>query len=353
MPSQSVPQGALLVGSVPLDTAEDVFRDVSEHLGHHLRRLPDGETGDRQHWVQFQLGVIGALPQFEMVAQEMPGFDRLPPTLRLRDGYAAADVDFGDLGYADIAIESWQTFQRLQAEGVIPDHVRFQVSLPTPMATGAAWLATNPEFPALFERYTAAMLEQVERICAAIPHDRLAIQWDVCFELCMFEGWRPIPAGMDRADLSRQLVEISNAVPADVELGYHLCFGDFNHQHAAQPDDTGPLVELVNSFVDDVARPVNWIHVPVPIERDDDAYFAPLQGLHVPEGADLYIGLLHFRDGAEGAQRRIATAQRFAPQRFGVATECGFGRRPADRGGTKETLDRLLQLHAESAQPVV
>ena len=37
------------------------------------------------------------------------------------------------------------------------------------------------------------------------------------------------------------------------------------------------------------------------IERDDDAYFAPLADLQLPAETELYLGLVHRQDGAEGA----------------------------------------------------
>ena len=88
------------------------------------------------------------------------------------------------------------------------------------------------------------------------------------------------------------------------------------------------------------------MHLPVPIERDDEAYFAPLQGLDLPDGTDLYLGLVHHEDGVEGAMRRIAAAST-AASRFGIATECGLGRGPEERTAP------LLDLHAriiEAAQ---
>jgi hypothetical protein len=72
------------------------------------------------------------------------------------------------------------------------------------------------------------------------------------------------------------------------------------------------------------------VHLPVPIERDDAAYFAPLADLGLPEGTELYLGLVHHEDGVDGALRRIDAAST-AVTRFGVATECGFGRGPAER----------------------
>lgn len=44
------PCGVHLVGSVPLATAEHVFRAVATALGQHVRRVPDGETGERTAW---------------------------------------------------------------------------------------------------------------------------------------------------------------------------------------------------------------------------------------------------------------------------------------------------------------
>ena len=89
----------------------------------------------------------------------------------------------------------------------------------------------------------------------------------------------------------------------------------------------------------------------VPIDRDDDAYFEPLRELQLPEGTEVYVGLVHFRDGVDGARRRAAAAGRFLAQ-FGVATECGMGRRPEGRGSGDGELDQLLSIHREIAEPI-
>jgi hypothetical protein len=58
----------------------------------------------------------------------------------------------------------------------------------------------------------------------------------------------------------------------------------------------------------------------------------------------VYLGLVHLTDGLEGAKRRLAAARRVVDvDDFGVATECGFGRRPA------ETVSALLELHQQVA----
>ncbi|MBT3883248.1 MAG: hypothetical protein HOF70_00590 [Rhodospirillaceae bacterium] len=45
-------RNAHLVGSAPYDTADESFRAAMEHLGGHLKRLPDGEVGERDTWIR-------------------------------------------------------------------------------------------------------------------------------------------------------------------------------------------------------------------------------------------------------------------------------------------------------------
>ena len=111
-----------------------------------------------------------------------------------------------------------------------------------------------------------------------------------------------------------------------------------NHRHWKEPEDTAVLVRVANAIATTVSRRIDWIHMPVPVDRDDDAYFAPLAGLGLDPATRLYLGLIHFTDGIEGARRRIRAAERVVAD-FGVGTECGFGRRdPA-------TVLELLDLH--------
>jgi len=92
-----------------------------------------------------------------------------------------------------------------------------------------------------------------------------------------------------------------------------------------------------------VNRPIDWLHIPVPRARDDDAYFAPLNRLALPPETRLFLGLVHMSDGTEGAARRIAAAEQVVTG-FGIGTECGFGRRDS------ATIPDLLRLHAEVAR---
>ena len=59
----------------------------------------------------------------------------------------------------------------------------------------------------------------------------------------------------------------------------------------------------------------------------------------------LYIGLVHYTDGLEGAKARFAPFRKHFDGVFGVAAECGMGRRPLD-----QDLNRLLAIHREVAK---
>ncbi len=90
------------------------------------------------------------------------------------------------------------------------------------------------------------------------------------------------------------------------------------------PKDTAILTEIGNAIFGRVRRPVDFLHLPVPRDRDDPGYVAPLRDLRLPSITQLYLGLVHHDDLA-GDRRRIDAARSATP-RFGVATECGWGR---------------------------
>lgn len=122
---------------------------------------------------------------------------------------------------------------------------------------------------------------------------------------------------------------LAAAVHPDVQLGLHLCYGDVGHEHFTQPRDTGLIVELATAIFKVVGRKVDWLHLPVPKDRDDEAYFLPLRGLELGD-TELYLGLVHPGD-VEGTERRLRTAEKvLGHRRFGVGTECGMGRTPAE-----------------------
>lgn len=337
------PVGAHLVGSVPLANAEEVFRTVGSILGKWLRRIPDGETGVRRNWIGWQHQIFASHPMLE-ISEPEPGAYVMHERYRLRSSVAPSELRFGRLGYAAAARDSYTAFALVKRNGGVPPATRFQVSLPTPLAPIVSFV-TPRDRETVEREYERALLAELDQITNGVPAGELAIQWDTALEFALLEGLMPSGLPDVKAGILERLIRLGDRVPTAVELGYHLCYGDSGHKHFKEPEDTSTLVELANAVSAGVRRDINWIHMPVPRNRTQDAYFAPLRGLKLRPKTDLYLGLVHLTDGIEGTLQRIAAAQAAVSQ-FGVATECGFGRRPP------ETIPELLKIHAAVAQPL-
>ena len=334
---------AHLVGSVPLDSADAVFRKVLGALPSELSRVPDGETGERRRWIYWQRAMLESHPAMEVDTEagllELRQWDgsllRRAELLRFKPGVDPDDVDF-PTGYAEAATDSWRLFERLRGEGVVREGVRFQVCLPTPMSSAFMYVSprSHDVYLATYER---ALLHALDRITAGVPHDDLSIQWDICQEVLLFEGYFPARPADYKERIAALLGRLGRAVPDGVELGYHLCYGSPADQHLVMPKDTAILAEIATAIFARVPRRVDFLHLPVPRDRDDAAYFAPLHELAVPEETQVYLGLIH-HDDAAGDRRRIDAA-RATLSPVGVATECGWGR------GDPARLDGLLESH--------
>jgi hypothetical protein len=104
------------------------------------------------------------------------------------------------------------------------------------------------------------------------------------------------------------------------------------------------MVSLGNALLKHAGHKVSFLHMPVPIERNDDAFFAPFRDLALPDGCQLFLGLLHLADGVQGSLKRAHAAKKVVSG-FGIATECGLG-----RAKTASEVNRLIDLHAEVAR---
>ena len=124
-------------------------------------------------------------------------------------------------------------------------------------------------------------------------------------------------------------------MPEPEELGYHLSYGTPNDEHVVMPTDLANTVEITHGILAALERSLQFVHVPAPKHRDDEAYYTPLAALGLPEGVDLHLGVIH-HDDRDGDRRRIAAAARIVSD-FGIATECGWGR--GDPTGAPGLLD--------------
>ena len=334
---------AHFVGSLGLEDAETAMSSVATILGDCCSRIPDGETGERGYWVRWQVATFENCDslELEVVRETFEGYkDNLKrPFYVIKAGIDPATIDLGELGYGDEAIASYATFKELKASGEISADVRFQVSIPTPMALLLSFVSPKSQL-ALEPAVIQAFKRDLNKIQTTIPLDELAIQFDVCLEVLGYEGAMELPFDDVINESVKRVGELGGEIGRAAEFGIHLCYGDPGHQHVVEPKDLDTSVKFANGIVDATSRAVNFMHMPVPKDRNDEAYFAPLKDLSMPAETRLILGLVHHTDGVEGGKARIATAEKFV-QDFDIATECGFGRR--DPG----TISALLQIHRE------
>ena len=337
------------VGSVPLDDPEEVLRVIGTSVGGHICRIPDGETGVRKDWIRCIQQMLATHPDMEVDPTTPPiqwrQWDGLVlreiPQMRFKPGVDPAQVRY-QTPYVEDATTSFALFDKLQKAGTIPAGVKFQVCIPTPLAPGYNYVAPGAR-SGFIKGFGDHIVGVVEEIARRIPADRLAIQWDVCQEVLMWEGYYDVRPANYKEEIWEVLGRVGNAVPAPVELGYHLCYGSPKDEHLIQPKDAGNMVEMANGIFAAVRRPIQFLHMPVPKNRADAAYFEPLKGLKLPKGTALYLGLVHFDDTA-GDDARLAMARRYVHV-DGVSTECGWGR--ADPHRVPGYLDSLRRAAEE------
>jgi hypothetical protein len=337
-------------GSVNLADAESVMREIVARVPSGLRRIPDGETGDRNYWIFFQLQKFQALPWLVPTRPlDATGDYEELPQLRLADGVDPADVTWPDLGYADAYLKSYATFAALREEGVIPAGVRFQVEYPTPLASIGGYIVPEQQ-QALLGSYEQAMFADLDRLLAALPPGEVAVQWDVAVEFGVLEE-AFAPGGAQAFDaIIAGLARCVDQVPAEIPVGLHLCYGDYGHQHFMQPESLALQVRVLNAVAAKARRPVSFVSFTVPQYQRDPGYFAPLAGLTAGPGTELNFALVPYHPaeqapGTTDDQVRLVDAALAASpdgsRDWGVCTECGLGRAGPDE------IPELLDLHRQ------
>ena len=337
-----------LVGSVPLRNAREVFSTASGALGPRLKRIPDGETGERSDWITWLEPAFSENPALEksdeLFRVHATGTARI--RYRLRPGKKLNDVRFDNLFYADVAKASYEEFAALKREGTVPKNCRFQIDLVP--AHSVIWLFLQDDLhQPLDPVYNRALRREIDKIAAELPHDQIAIQFDVASAVfARLQRGEANAYGKTRAEMLRSfstiLTDLADHVPPDIELLFHFCYGDSNHRHVVEPIDMSDMVDLANQLVRGIRRSIELVHMPVPRDRSDDADFEPLTRLKLKPGTQLCLGLVHHTDGIAGTRRRLATAEKYV-KNFSIATECGWGRRPV------ESIQELLRIHDEVA----
>lgn len=194
--------------------------------------------------------------------------------------------------------------------------------------------------------YEQWLLESLARLQKKIPASDLAIQCDIAIEFAFMEYergnlkndmFKPDVSPAKEAALDR-MIRLSSHAEKDVHLGYHLCYGDIQHQHFVEPPNMSLLVESGNEPLQRVGPPhhADWMHMPVLKDRTDTAY---VQALVELKEVNLFLGLVHAND-EEDTRKRMEVAQSVYLKPFGIATECGMGRT------SREDFESILSISA-------
>jgi hypothetical protein len=343
-------------GSVNLADAESVMREIASRVPSGLRRVPDGETGDRGNWIFFQMQKFLASPSLVLAGplEAAEGDYEQVPQVRLADGVDPAQMAWPDLGYAGAYLGSYATFAALRGQGTIPGGVRFQVEYPTPLAAISAYIVPEQQ-QALLGSYEQAMFADLGRLLAAIPHSEVAVQWDVAVEFGVLEE-AFAPGGAQAFDaITAGLARCVDQVPAEIPVGLHLCYGDYGHQHFKQPQSLALQVRVLDAVIAAAGRAVSFVSFTVPQYQREESYFAPLAGLAADPDTELNFALVPYHPadqatGTTGEQVRLIDAALAASpggsRAWGICTECGMGR--VDREDIPVLLDLHRQIVAES-----
>jgi hypothetical protein len=328
--------------------AEAAMRTAGRILGRHLRAVTDGETGERNQWIGWQLGKLTSIDGIEIVGtkasvadnEEYSGF----PALAVEP--AVGELPPRALGYADAAESSYLVFKRLREEGALPADVKFQVSVPTAYASVVAWVREEDQ-ESFFPVYERAIAGEVDAIAGAVDPGDLVIQYDVAVEIGVLNGAFVAAGELGEKRFIIEALRRALATPeGDLERGVHLCYGDYKHRHFTVPRDLSLCVELANA----VGDRADFVHMPADRETGrNPGYYEPLRDLRPRR---LALGVIDY-EGDEQRTRELidAAATGSGAAEFAVATECGMARID-ERGTGGPPLERLLELHAMCASPI-
>jgi hypothetical protein len=268
-------------------------------------------------------------------------------TFRVKDG--VKHLDFGQLGYAAAARESYKTFCRLRDQGVISKGPRFQVSLVATDSGTNVYFDDTATWPMIHEAYTRAMKAEIAKMLETIPADDLAIQLDLAWEVVdlsigdeqYFPWWPQSTLDQKFERYMTDLVDLASAIPENVPLGLHWCYGTWGGWPMTEMPSLELCVRLSNAAVSRIRRRVDYVHMPM-VAEPDSTFLEPLRDLDIGN-TRVFLGLIHPHDGLEGANRRIALAKQYLDD-FGIGAVCGFGRE------NPRELGDILDVHKEAAR---
>ena len=334
--------GVLLVGSVPLGSADEVFQRVATELGDRLERR--ARRRDRAALGLDRVAVPGA--QLAPRVRGLPAGCGSAP--RRCPGCACATAR--SVGHARASTTSATRRRRSRRTARSPGCKRDGVIPPDVPVPGVA-------------AHAAGAHRRVRR-ARGPGRDRAGLRGARCAELERDPRGDPArparhPVGhelrvrharrrhADAGSTTRAPASSSGwcgsggSIPTGVQLGYHFCHGHERH-HRDRPYDARPLVEMANALSLSLGRSLDWIHLPV---RGGAASTSASSrrwrscALR-PETRALPRACSTPPTGVAGAAARIVAAQRFVRRlrrrhRLRLGPPPRPGRRCADRAAPR------------------
>jgi hypothetical protein len=323
---------AHLVGSIPAESGVAAMELAHEHLDGTMRWLPDGETGDRFHWVIHIIEGLRGHPDLEVATDgDFSDYDHLLQ-FRVRKGHKLRG-DTLDFGHVQAFRESYEEFKRVRAE-IGDERLTFQVGIPGDF--DMAGMVLGPRGALLNRKpFHEATVAEVRAIFAEAGRD-VVFQIEVPFELVFVarapSAVRPLAARL----LARAVTAIARDAPAGARFGVHLCLGDMNHRALVAMKDSSPVVTLANAIARGwpSGRELEFMHAPFSGASQppplDPAYYAPLARLRLPEQTRFVAGFVYEHQALEEQEELLRVIEGAAGRRVDVSAACGLGRRSLD-----------------------
>ena len=215
--------------------------------------------------------------------------------------------------WAEAAAEDFRHYWLARLEGRVRADLRYCVTLPSAYTLlCAAGQGEDLQRLALCEQEVAA---GVKALLSVLPAEHLALQWDVPAELRVWQTrGRDLnaPRGLPERLLQSMVTQWAE-VPEQAELGLHLCHVAGTGASGLSIPDIGQAVRLVGAIIASTERQPQFVHLPVPPERDGTAYFESLLNLALWPSMEVHLGLVHEQDSPEDVATRLSAAREVLP----------------------------------------
>jgi hypothetical protein len=314
---------ALLLGTLPGQTAEEAMRAAVDRLGPHLLQLPDGETGDRRVWIVGLIKSFRGHPDLE-VAQEGDWSDyKHQLNYRVRSGRQLTG-DSLDLGYLH-----WYEINRPIFDG-LETGLDFQVGIPGDLDMNMFTFGPT-RMLGHRDAFRAATVRDITAIHAKSPSG-VVYQIEIPAETVFVAKAGPL-GGVVASRLAAGLHRMVADAPEGARFGIHLCLGDLGHKALSGLKSAAPLVKLANAIADGwpTGRELRYVHAPLAAGDEppttNPGFYAPLAGLRLSGGTRFVAGFLHEARSVDDQRRLLDAIDAIVGSPVDVAASCGLGRR--------------------------